>query len=402
MDKITIRDVDVAGKRVFVRVDFNVPLEDGKVVADARIRAALPTIVFLQRQGARVILASHLGRPKGKVADSLRLRPVAERLSQLLGQEVRVTGDALGTGTQDALRRLKQGDVLLLENLRFHKEEEANDPDFAKQLASYADIYVNDAFGTAHRAHASTEGIARFLPAYAGLLMEREITVLSQLLEDPARPFAAVIGGAKVSDKIMVLDNLLVRLDTLVLGGGMANTFLVAEGRTVGKSLLEADMVDDARRLVETAGRRGVRIVLPADVVVAKEVTRGAEHKVVPVEKIPNSWSIVDVGPRSVGLFEAALDDVRTILWNGPLGVFEIPTFGDGTRAMARYLATRAEAGATVILGGGDSAAAVDQLGLTGKMTHVSTGGGATLEFLEGKELPGIAILRDREPVAAA
>ena len=402
MDKITIRDVDVAGKRVFVRVDFNVPLEDGKVVADARIRAALPTIVFLQRQGARVILASHLGRPKGKVADSLRLRPVAERLSQLLGQEVRVTGDALGTGTQDALRRLKQGDVLLLENLRFHKEEEANDPDFAKQLASYADIYVNDAFGTAHRAHASTEGIARFLPAYAGLLMEREITVLSQLLEDPARPFAAVIGGAKVSDKIMVLDNLLVRLDTLVLGGGMANTFLVAEGRTVGKSLLEAEMVDDARRLVETAGRRGVRIVLPADVVVAKEVTRGAEHKVVPVEKIPNSWSIVDVGPRSVGLFEAALDDARTILWNGPLGVFEIPTFGDGTRAMARYLATRAEAGATVILGGGDSAAAVDQLGLTGKMTHVSTGGGATLEFLEGKELPGIAILRDREPVAAA
>jgi len=401
MDKITVRDVDVAGKRVLVRVDFNVPLEDGKVFDDARIRAALPTIALLVRKGARVILASHLGRPKGKVADSLRLRPVAERLSQLLGQEVRVTGDALGTGTQDAVRRLKKGDVLLLENLRFHKEEEANDPDFAKQLAAYADVYVNDAFGTAHRAHASTEGIARFLPAYAGLLMEREITMLSRLLEDPARPFAAIIGGAKVSDKITVLENLLERLDTLVLGGGMANTFLVAEGHTVGKSLLEADMVEDARGLVEMAAQRGVRIVLPVDVVVAKEVTRGAEHKEVPVERVPNSWSIVDVGPRSVGLFEEALDEARTILWNGPLGVFEIPTFGDGTRAMARYLAARAEAGATVVLGGGDSAAAVDQLGLAGRMTHVSTGGGATLEFLEGKDLPGIAILRDREAVAA-
>jgi len=401
MDKITVRDVDVAGKRVLVRVDFNVPLEDGKVFDDARIRAALPTIALLVRKGARVILASHLGRPKGKVADSLRLRPVAERLSQLLGQEVRVTGDALGTGTQDAVRRLKKGDVLLLENLRFHKEEEANDPDFAKQLASYADVYVNDAFGTAHRAHASTEGIARFLPAYAGLLMEREITMLSRLLEDPARPFAAIIGGAKVSDKITVLENLLERLDTLVLGGGMANTFLVAEGHTVGKSLLEGDMVEDARGLLQMAAQRGVRIVLPVDVVVAKEVTRGAEHKVVPVERVPNSWSIVDVGPRSVGLFEEALDEARTILWNGPLGVFEIPTFGDGTRAMARYLAARAEAGATVVLGGGDSAAAVDQLGLAGRMTHVSTGGGATLEFLEGKDLPGIAILRDREAVAA-
>jgi phosphoglycerate kinase len=400
-EKVTIRDVDVAGKRVFVRVDFNVPIEDGKVVDDARIRAELPTIVFLIRRGAKVILASHLGRPKGKVTDSLRLRPVAERLSQLLGQEVRVTGDALGVGTQDAIRRLKKGDVLLLENLRFHKEEEASDPEFAKQLASYADIYVNDAFGTAHRAHASTVGIAQYLPAYAGLLMEREIEVLSRLLEDPARPFAAVIGGAKVSDKIMVLENLLQRLDTLVLGGGMANTFLVAQGHTVGKSLLEADMVDDARRLVDMAERKGVRLVLPVDVMVAKEVTRGAEHKIVPVEKIPNSWSIVDVGPRSTALFEEALDDARTILWNGPLGVFEIPTFGDGTRQMARYLATRAEAGATVVLGGGDSAAAVDQQGLADKMTHVSTGGGATLEFLEGRELPGIAILRDREPVAA-
>jgi phosphoglycerate kinase len=402
LEKANIRDVEVDGKRVFVRVDFNVPIEDGKVVDDARIRAAVPTIAVLIRRGAKVILASHLGRPRGKVIDSLRLRPVAERLSQLLGQEVRVTGDALGVGTQDAIRRLKKGDVLLLENLRFHKEEEANDPDFAKQLASYADLYVNDAFGTAHRAHASTEGIARYLPAYAGLLMEREIAMLSRLLEDPARPFAAVIGGAKVSDKITVLENLLGRLDTLVLGGGMANTFLVAEGHTVGKSLLEADMVDDARRLIELARDRGVRLVLPVDVVVAKEVTRGAEHKIVPVEKIPNSWSIVDVGPVSLGQFEDALDEVRTVLWNGPLGVFEIPTFGDGTRRMARYLAGRAEAGATVVLGGGDSAAAVDQQGLAAKMTHVSTGGGATLEFLEGKELPGIAVLKDRDTVAAA
>ncbi len=380
-EKANVRDVDVDGKRVFVRVDFNVPIEDGRVVDDARIRAALPTIALLMRRGAKVILASHLGRPKGKVVDSLRLRPVAERLSQLLGQEVRVTGDALGVGTQDAIRRLKKGDVLLLENVRFHKEEEANDPEFAKQLASYADIYVNDAFGSAHRAHASTEGIAHLLPAYAGLLMEREIVMLSQL---------------------KVLENLLFKLDTLVLGGGMANTFLVAEGHTVGKSLLEADMVDEARRLLDLAVQRGVRLVLPVDVVVAKEVTRGAEHKIVPVEKIPNSWSIVDVGPASLGRFEEALDETRTILWNGPLGVFEIPTFGDGTRRMARYLAGRAEKGSTVVLGGGDSAAAVDQQGLAGKMTHVSTGGGATLEFLEGKELPGIAVLRDREVVEAA
>jgi phosphoglycerate kinase len=396
LSKMTVRDVDVAGKRVFVRVDFNVPIEDGRVVDDARIRAALPTIGYLIRNGAKVILASHLGRPKGKVTDSLRLRPVAERLSQLLGQEVRVTGDALGVGTQDALKRLKKGDVLLLENLRFHKEEEANDPVFAKTLASYADVYVNDAFGSAHRAHASTEGIAHFLPAYAGLLMEREITVLAELLEDPKRPFAAVVGGAKVSDKTTVLDNLLHRLDTLVLGGGMANTFLLAEGRTVGKSLAESEMVPTARELLGLAERRAVRVVLPVDVVVAKEVTRGAEHKIVPVEKIPNSWSIVDVGPRSIELFEEALADTRTVLWNGPLGVFEIPTFGDGTRRMARFVAKRADEGATVIVGGGDSAAALDQLGLADKMTHVSTGGGATLEFLEGRELPGIAVLMDR------
>jgi phosphoglycerate kinase len=400
MDKLTVRDFNAAGKRVFVRVDFNVPLEVGKITDDSRIRAALPTIRLLLDQGAIVILASHLGRPKGKVVEGLRLRPVAERLSLLLGRTVAVTGDALGAGTLDALARLKPGQAILLENLRFHPEEEADDPAFAKALADYADVYVNDAFGTAHRAHASTVGIAKLLPAYAGLLMEREIQALSGLLEDPARPFAAVIGGAKVSGKLKVLENLMGKVDVFVVGGGMANTFLVAQGHTVGKSLLEADMVEDARRILATAEQRGVQFLLPTDVVVAKEVTRGAEHKVVPAARVPNSWSIVDIGPDSAAAFQAALEPARTILWNGPLGVFEIPTFGDGTRAMARFLADRADAGVTTVVGGGDSVAALDQLGLAEKMTHVSTGGGASLEFLEGLELPGIAVLQDRTAAA--
>ncbi len=396
MQKLTIRDFDPTGKRVFVRVDFNVPIEDGKVTDDARIRAALPTIRYLLEHEAIVILASHLGRPKGKVVESLRLRPVAERLSQLMRRPIPVTGDAIGPGTVDALARLKPGQAILLENLRFHAEEEANDPQFASTLAGYADAYVNDAFGTAHRAHASTVGMATLLPAYAGLLMEREIQALSNLLESPEHPFAAVIGGAKVSDKIKVLEHLLERVDTFVIGGGMANTFLVAQGHTVGKSLLEPDMVEQARQILASAEARGVTFLVPTEVVVAKEVTRGAEHKIAPVTKVPNSWSIVDVGPTSVAAFEAALEPARTILWNGPLGVFEIPTFGDGTRAMARYLARRADEGVTTVVGGGDSVAALDQLGLQDKMTHVSTGGGASLEFLEGRELPGIAVLRDR------
>ncbi|KRT62518.1 MAG: phosphoglycerate kinase, phosphoglycerate kinase [Chloroflexi bacterium CSP1-4] len=396
MDKLTVRDFDPAGKRVFVRVDFNVPLADGKVVDDSRIRASIPTIAYLLDRGAIVILASHLGRPGGKVNDTYRLRPVGLRLSELLRRPVRVTGDALGAGTLDALARLKPGQAILLENLRFHAAEEANDPAFAKALASYADVYVNDAFGTAHRAHASTVGIAKLLPAYAGLLMEREIAALSQLLESPAKPFAAVIGGAKVSDKLRVLENLMSRVDTFVVGGGMANTFFVAMGYTVGKSLLERDRVEDAARILALAEEKGVRFLLPTDVVVAKEVTRGAEHKLVPASKIPNSWSVVDAGPASMAAFTEALQDARTVLWNGPLGVFEVPTFGDGTRVMARFLARRADEGVTVVVGGGDSVAAIEQLKLGSKMTHISTGGGASLEFLEGIELPGIAALMDR------
>jgi phosphoglycerate kinase len=399
MEKLTIRDLDAAGKRVFVRVDFNVPLADGKVTDDSRIRAALPTINALIAQGARVILASHLGRPGGKVQDGLRLRPVGQVLSQLLRRNVPVTGDALGVGTEDAIKRMRPGDVLLLENLRFHAEEEKNDPDFAKALASYADVYVNDAFGTAHRAHASTVGIAEILPAYAGLLMEREISVLSQLLENPGRPFAAILGGAKVSDKIGVLENLLDKVDILVVGGGMANTFLLAQGKSVGKSLAEHDRVEDAKRILATAEARGIPVILPTDVVIAKEVTRGTEYKTVGTDKFPASWHIVDVGEQSRLAIEAALEPAKTVFWNGPLGVFEIPSFAHGTKAIARFLADKAEKGTTVVVGGGDSVAALEQQGLAEKMTHISTGGGASLEFLEGQELPGIAILRDRSSV---
>ena len=398
MEKQTVRDFDPRGKRVLVRVDFNVPIEDGKVKDDSRIRAALPTILYLLDQGASVVLMSHLGRPKGKVVESFRLRPVAQRLSALLGRPVPITGDPLGVGTRDAVARLKAGQVLMLENLRFHPEEEANEDEYAKTLASYGDVFVNDAFGTAHRSHASTVGVTRYLPAYAGLLMEREIKVLSGLLESVEHPFAAIIGGAKVSGKIGVLNNLMKQVDAFLIGGGMANTFLVARGYTVGKSLLERDLVEEARGILENAESRGVQFLLPTDVVVAKEVTRGAEHKIVPANKIPNSWSAVDIGPQTIEAFKEALEPARTVFWNGPLGVFEVPTFGDGTRAIARFVATKSEAGATVIVGGGDSVAALEELGLADKMTHLSTGGGASLEFLEGRELPGISVLLDCEP----
>lgn len=402
MEKLTVRDFDPQGKRVLMRVDFNVPIEDGKVKDDSRIRAALPTIRYLLDHGAAVVLMSHLGRPKGKVVESFRLRPVAQWLSGLLKLPVPITGDPLGIGTRDAVARLKSGQVLMLENLRFHPEEEANDDEYAKTLASYGDVYVNDAFGTAHRAHASTVGVTKYLPAYAGLLMESEIAALSSLLENVAHPFAAVIGGAKVSGKLGVLNHLMDKVDTFVVGGGMANTFLVAKGYTVGKSLLERELVEEARQILEKADKKGVQFVLPTDVVVAKEVTRGAEHKIVPVTKIPNSWSAVDIGPASIEAFRAALEPAKTVFWNGPLGVFEVPTFGDGTRAVARQLAAKAEQGVTVVVGGGDSVAAVEELGLTDKMTHISTGGGASLEFMEGRELPGISVLLERPKVPAA
>lgn len=397
MDKLTVQDLDAAGKRVFVRVDFNVPLQDGRVTDDTRIRAAIPTIKHLQAQGARVILASHLGRPDGKVSDSLRLRPVGERLGQLMGKTVPVTGDALGAGTEDAVGRLRNGEILLLENLRFHAEEEKNDPEFAAALAAYCDVYVNDAFGTAHRAHASTVGIAKLRPAYAGFLMEKEIANLGMLVTNPEHPFAAIIGGAKVSDKIKVLKNLLAKVDIMVIGGGMANTFLLAQGKAIGKSLAEPDRVEDARAILAAAEQKGVKIVLPVDVVVAKEVTRGTEHKTLSVDKVPASWHIVDVGKQSLENIEAALADVKTVLWNGPLGVFEIPSFAHGTKTVARFLADRAAEGAKVVIGGGDSVAAITQQGLADKMTHISTGGGASLEFLEGRELPGVTVLLDRE-----
>ena len=348
-----------------------------------------------------MILASHLGRPDGKVSDSLRLRPVGQRLGQLLGKTVPVTGDALGVGTEDAVRRLRNGEVLLLENLRFHAEEEKNDPEFAKALASYADVYVNDAFGTAHRAHASTVGVAKLLPAYAGFLMEKELANLGKIVTNPERPFAAIIGGAKVSDKIKVLKNLIDKADVLVIGGGMANTFLLAQAKAVGKSLAEPDRVEDAREILAKADAKGARVVLPVDVVIAKEVTRGTEYKTVSVDKVPASWHIVDVGKQSLEQIQEALADVKTVLWNGPLGVFEIPSFAHGTKAIARFLAERAEQGAQIVIGGGDSVAAITQQGLADKMTHISTGGGASLEFLEGRELPGVTVLQDREPETA-
>ncbi len=402
MDKKTVRDVDVRGKRVFLRADLNVPLDDGRITDDTRIRASLPTIVYLLERGASVILASHLGRPKGKVNDALRLKPVADRLSQLLGRPVRMTGDALGPGVQVAVEKLRPGDVLLLENLRFHAEEEANDPEFAKALASMADLYVNDAFGAAHRAHASTEGITHYLPAVAGLLMEREVDSLSRLLDRPAKPFHAVIGGAKVSGKLEVLHALLGRCQAVLLGGGMANTFLAAKGVALGKSLVEEEMLEEAAKVIAEARRKRVRLMLPVDAVVAPQIHHRAKTKVVGLDAIPRDQMVVDIGPATVAAYTAHLAKAKTVFWTGPMGVFEQPQMAEGTKAIARFLADRAQKGVVVVVGGGDSVAAVEQLGLADKMTHVSTGGGASLEFLEGKTLPGIAALlpRDAEPTA--
>ncbi|MBI3976840.1 MAG: phosphoglycerate kinase [Chloroflexi bacterium] len=392
--KKTIADVDVAGKRVFVRVDFNVPMDPKtrQILDDTRIRAALPTIRSLIDHGASVILASHLGRPKGPSED-LRMAPIARRLAELLDRPVQTAPDCVGPEVEAAVGRLRPGDVLMLENVRFHPEEEKNDPEFARKLASLADLYVNDAFGTAHRAHASTAGIARHLPAVAGFLMEKEIEHLGRILEHPARPFAAVIGGAKISSKIAVLKSLLQRVDALLIGGGMANTFLKARGYEIGRSLVEDDQLDTARDLMQAATAAGVPLLLPVDVTIGDHYAADAERRVVEVGQIPADWSIMDIGPRTAERYVKELRRARTVFWNGPMGVFEFPRFADGTQATARALA---EVDATTVVGGGESVAAVEQLGLADRITHVSTGGGASLEFLEGRTLPGVQVLQDR------
>ena len=396
MNKKTIRDIDVAGKRVLVRVDFNVPLDaERHITDDTRIRAAVPTIQYLLSHGAALILMSHLGRPDGQAVDKLRMAPVAARLSEQLGQPVETATDSIGPEVEAKAKALKPGQVLLLENLRFHKEEEKNNPDFAKQLASLGDLYVNDAFGTAHRAHASTEGVTHYMPGVSGFLMEKEINFLGSALENPQRPFAAIIGGAKVSDKIKVLERLIGMVDVMLIGGGMANTFLKAEGYEIGDSLFEEGKVDVARDLIKKAKQRDLQFVLPVDVVIAERVEAGAESKVVAANAVPKGWRILDIGPESIERFRQALSNARTIVWNGTLGVAEIPAFAKGTDAIIDILAQRTQAGALTIIGGGDSAAAVDKAEAAEKMTHVSTGGGASLEFLEGRVLPGVAALQD-------
>ena len=390
MNKKTIRDVDVQGKQVLVRVDFNVPLDDGKVSDDTRIRAALPTIRYLLDRDAAVILCSHLDRPNGKVVDSLRMDPVAQRLSELLDRPVKKLDDCIGPEVEAAARAAKPGDLILLENTRFHPEEKQNDPAFASKLASLADLYVNDAFGSAHRAHASTEGVAHYLPAVAGLLMEKELEFLGKALASPKRPYVAILGGAKISDKIGVIENLLGQVDALLIGGGMANTFLKADGYDVAESLVEDGSLDTARDLIKRAGDK---LVLPVDVTVADRFDADAFSQVVSVGEVPPKWRILDIGPRTLELFQERLAGARTVVWNGPMGVFEFPKFALGTDAVARMLAALPDA--TTIIGGGDSAAAIERAGLADKMSHISTGGGASLEFLEGKTLPGVAALMD-------
>lgn len=389
-DKKSVKDIDVKGKKVLVRVDYNVPINDGQVGDDTRIRAAMPTLEYLLKNDAAVILMSHLGRPKGKPDQKYSLRPVAAHLSKLLGQEVKFAEDCVGPQAQAAAAQLKPGEVLLLENTRFQPEEEKNDPNISKQLASLADIYVNDAFGSAHRAHASTEGVAHHLPAVSGFLLEKEIKYLGQAIANPKRPFIAILGGAKISDKIGVIRNLLSRADQVLIGGGMANTFFKAQGYPIGDSLVEDEALDTARALVEDGS---THLRLPVDVVIADKFEPDAEKKTMDMSPIPSGWRIMDIGPKTVEIYSKAIHGAGTVVWNGPMGVFEFFRFADGTFGIARAVA---ESKATSIIGGGDSVAAVVQSGVADKITHISTGGGASLEMLEGIELPGVAALQDK------
>jgi phosphoglycerate kinase len=393
MNKKTIRDVDLAGKKVLVRVDYNVPMDGGSITDDTRIRATLPTLRYLLEQGAAVILASHLGRPKGGPAPEFSLAPVAKRLSGLLGREVLFASDCVGAAAEGPAKTLRPGQVLMLENLRFHKEEEKNDPEFARQLATLADTYVNDAFGVSHRAHASVEGITKYLPAAAGFLLEKEIDFLSRAVGNPPHPYVAIIGGAKVSDKIGVIANLLTKVDTLIIGGGMANTFLAAQGFATGKSLVEEDKIELAGSLIKEAADRKVKLLLPSDVIVADRFAADAAAKAVGADAIPADWMALDIGPVSAAAFAAALAGAKLIVWNGPMGVFEMDAFAKGTVAVAAAVAS---SGAVSVVGGGDSVAAIEKAGLQDKISHISTGGGASLEFLEGKVLPGVAALTDK------
>ena len=394
MNKKTVKDIDLKGKKVFVRCDFNVPMDEHQNITDnTRIVAALPTIKYLLEQNCKLILASHLGRPKGEFKPEFSLAPVAKELSKLLGQEVIMAKDVIGEDAMTKAANLKEGEILLLENVRFHKEETDNDPEFCKKLASMAEVYVNDAFGTAHRAHASTTGIASYLPAVSGFLIEKELKFLGNAVNNPERPFVAILGGAKVSDKIGVIDSLLEKVDTLMIGGGMAYTFFKAQGYEVGNSICEMDKLDLAKEAMEKAKQKGVKFMLPVDTKVGKEFKPDTESKIVSYTEIPADWEGFDIGPETIRMFEEEVRKAKTVVWNGPLGLFEFDQFAIGTNAIAKVLS---EIDATTIIGGGDSAAAVKKAGLEDKMTHISTGGGASLEFLEGKKLPGIEALMDK------
>ncbi|WP_413486386.1 phosphoglycerate kinase [Brochothrix thermosphacta] len=393
MNKKTIRDIDVKGKVVFTRVDFNVPLQDGKISDDTRIRAALPTIKYLADNGAKVLLASHLGRPNGEVVEELRLNEPAKHLADLLGKEVKKVDEAYGAGVKAEIETMNDGDILVLENVRFYPGETKNDPKLAKEFASLADIFVNDAFGAAHRAHASTTGIAHEIPAVAGFLMEKELEVLSKAMENPDRPFTAIIGGAKVKDKIGVIENLLDKVDNLIIGGGLAYTFAKAKGLEIGKSLLEANKQDLALSFLKKAEEKGVKFLEPIDVVVADGFGEDVPRKVVPITEIPADWEALDIGPKTVELYSKVISESKLVIWNGPMGVFELNAFADGTKGVAQALA---DSDAYSIIGGGDSAAAAEKFHLADKMSHISTGGGASLEFIEGKVLPGVEALNNK------